>query len=47
MSTPSLRLARHELFKTPPPNFTEDEMIHLAYKRARVAAIEYGEHSQK
>lgn len=46
MSTPSLRLARNELFKTPRTTLTENEMINLAYKRARVAALEYGELSQ-
>jgi hypothetical protein len=42
MSTPSLRLARNELFKTPSTTLTEDEMINLAYKRARISALEYG-----
>ncbi|KAH8701956.1 acyl-CoA dehydrogenase/oxidase [Talaromyces proteolyticus] len=41
MSTPSLRLARNKLFKTPPRTLTEYETIRLAYERARVSAHEY------
>lgn len=42
MSTPSLRLARQELFKTPPRTLTEDQHIELGYERGRVSAAEYG-----
>lgn len=43
MSTPSLRLARQELFKTPSRTLTEDQHIELGYERGRVSAAEYGE----
>lgn len=43
MSTPSLRLARQELFKTPSRSLTEDQHIELGYERGRVSAAEYGE----
>ncbi|KAJ5156326.1 acyl-CoA dehydrogenase/oxidase [Penicillium capsulatum] len=42
MSTPSLRLARQELFKTPSRTLTEDQHIALGYERARASAAEYG-----
>lgn len=42
MTTPSIRLARQQLFKTPSRSLTEDQHIELGYERARVSAAEYG-----
>ncbi|KAJ5591626.1 acyl-CoA dehydrogenase/oxidase [Penicillium hispanicum] len=41
MSTPSLRLARMEIFKSSPTGLTEDERIARGYEQARAMAREY------
>ena len=42
MSTPSLRLARMELFKQSSRALSDDEAIALGYEQARASAKEYG-----